>query len=205
MPNDSIRVSAVFPASPERLYEAWLDGEQHGEMTGSEATGEPVVGAEHSAWDGYIGGTNLELEPGRRIVQSWRATDFPGDAGPSRVEVLFDEDDDGTRVTIVHTEIPAGMGKGYELGWQDYYFAPMQNFFADEANVGRRAKPAKAAPKKAPAKTAQRATAAAKKPPTKKAPVKSAAAQPATKKAATKKTATKKLAAKKAPQRARKA
>jgi len=29
MPSDSIRVSARFPVSPERLYRAWLDGRDH--------------------------------------------------------------------------------------------------------------------------------------------------------------------------------
>ena len=42
MATDSIRVSTVIPAHPERVYRAWLDAGEHGAFTGSKATGEPI-------------------------------------------------------------------------------------------------------------------------------------------------------------------
>ena len=69
-------LTATIPASPEEIYEAWLDSLGHSEMTGGEANMSGQVGAEVSAWDGYISGRNLELIPGERIVQSWRTTEF---------------------------------------------------------------------------------------------------------------------------------
>jgi uncharacterized protein YndB with AHSA1/START domain len=126
---ESIRVSAVIPASAERIYEAWLDSEEHSAFTGGKATVESGVGGRHTAWDGYIEGQTLELEPARRIVQSWRSLDFPPDAQPSRVEVLFAEVPGGTEVTVVHTEIPVGQGEQYEEGWVDHYFKPMAQYF----------------------------------------------------------------------------
>jgi activator of HSP90 ATPase len=35
----------------------------------------------------------------------------------------------GTRVTIIHSEIPAGQGEGYKKGWKDFYFKPMKKYF----------------------------------------------------------------------------
>ena len=191
MQNDSIRVSAVFPVSPERIYEAWLDGEEHGAMTGSSAKAQPKVGAKHSSWDGYIVGVNKVLEPARRIVQTWYAGDFPGGSEHSLVEVLLEPDEDGTLVTIVHTEIPDGMGKTYELGWQDFYIAPMRNYFAEEANgeprPAKKAAAAKPAAKKVAAKKASAAKPAAKKVAAKAAPAKAkVAVKKAVKKAAKK-------------------
>lgn len=61
-------VSEIIPASPEAIYDAWLDSKAHGAMTGSKAKASAKVGAKFSAWDGYIEGTNLELVPGERIV-----------------------------------------------------------------------------------------------------------------------------------------
>ena len=69
--------------SPEEIYQAWLDSLAHSEMTGGEANMSDQIGAEVSAWDGYISGRNLELVPGERIVQSWRTSEFADEHGDS--------------------------------------------------------------------------------------------------------------------------
>ena len=91
MATESIRVSALFSAPPGRIYEAWLSSEEHAMMTGGAASIEPHVGGRHSAWDGYIHGETVVLEPERRIVQTWRTTEFPANSPPSRLEVIFEE------------------------------------------------------------------------------------------------------------------
>lgn len=131
MSTESLRLSDVIPADPQRIYDAWLDGEEHGAFTGGgEASVEPGIGGRHTAWDGYIEGRTLELQPGRRLVQSWRTSEFPEGSPDSRLEVLFEPAEGGTRVTIVHTGIPAGQAVRYEGGWVDYYFAPMKEYFS---------------------------------------------------------------------------
>ena len=67
-------ISDVIPARPLVVFAAWVDGESHTRMTGGEATGEAVEGAEFTAWGGYISGRNIELLPGALIVQSWRTS-----------------------------------------------------------------------------------------------------------------------------------
>jgi uncharacterized protein YndB with AHSA1/START domain len=125
-----IELSDVIPAEPERVYQAWMDSEQHGWMTETQGEIDPQVGGRFQVGDGYISGTTLELEPYRRIVQAWRSTDFPEDAPDSRLEVLLEPADGGTRVTILHSNIPDGQGDDYLDGWRDYYFAPMKEYFA---------------------------------------------------------------------------
>lgn len=126
---DAFEVSRVLPAKPREVYEAWLDGEKHAEMTGGAATGKAEVGARFTAWDGYISGTNLELEPHKRIVQTWRTTEFPARTKASRLEVILQAVKGGTKVTLKHTNIPAGQGAAYEQGWTDSYFTPMLEYF----------------------------------------------------------------------------
>ena len=75
------KLSCTLPASPEAVYDAWLDSACHGAMTGAPATIGKRVGEPYAAWDGYITGKTLELVPGRRIVQSWRTSEF-ADADP---------------------------------------------------------------------------------------------------------------------------
>lgn len=120
----------VVPASPRRIYDAWLDSAGHTAMTGSAATAGPEVGAAFTAWDGYIGGRNLTLEPGRRIVQSWRTTRFTPDDPDSQIEVVLEQYDAGTRITLHHTNVPDGHTGYQDGGWQDHYFEPMKRYFA---------------------------------------------------------------------------
>ncbi len=133
MAKDTIKVTSLLPATPRDVYEAWLDSIVHARMTGGAASIDSSVGGRHSAWDGYIEGKTVELEPARRIVQTWRTTDFPADAEDSTIEIVLEAEDGQTRITIEHVDIPEGQGKGYESGWRDHYFRPMHEYFADRA------------------------------------------------------------------------
>ena len=82
----------------------------------------------YSAWDGYIEGTTIEIGPDR-IVQLWRTTEFAADDPMSRLELVFEPDDDGTLLTLRHSEIPHGQGDQYRQGWHDHYFTHMQESF----------------------------------------------------------------------------
>ncbi len=119
--------------SPEEFYRAWLTGDEHAAMTGGTATGEPTVGTSYSAWDDYIRGENLQLEPGERIVQTWRTTEFPSVHPDSRLELVLEPNGSGgTIVTLHHTGIPAGQSERYESGWREHYFEPMRKHFSGE-------------------------------------------------------------------------
>lgn len=126
----TITVSDVIPATPADIYAAWLDSIAHAAMTGGgKAEASPEVGGEHSAWDGYISGMNLALYPGQRIEQSWRSTDFKPEDADSTLTVVLDPIDGGTKVTLVHANLPDHQ-TGYEQGWRDWYLDPMKAYFA---------------------------------------------------------------------------
>jgi uncharacterized protein YndB with AHSA1/START domain len=133
MKSESITVSAVIPAAPAAVYKAWMSGKEHGAMTGSGATVVAKIGGRYTAWDGYISGKTLELEPAQRIVQSWRSSDFAADAPDSRLEIVLSAAKGGTRITLTHTELPPGSSAEYRKGWLDFYFAPMKEYFASRA------------------------------------------------------------------------
>ena len=122
-------VSDWVPAPPSKVYAAWLDSEGHSAMTGSPAKASAVIGTTFEAWDGYISGMNLELEPDKRILQTWRTTEFDPADEDSLLEILFEEMDGGTNVTINHSRLPED-GEQYLQGWLDFYFEPMKSYFS---------------------------------------------------------------------------
>jgi uncharacterized protein YndB with AHSA1/START domain len=124
-------LTTVIPASAREIYDAWLDSVAHSRMTGGQATTSPEPGAEFTAWDGYITGRNLELDPGKRIVQAWRTTKFPEDHDDSIITLTFEERDGGTLMTLSHSNVPEEH-LGYEQGgWQKSYFEPMIAYFSN--------------------------------------------------------------------------
>jgi putative hydrolase of HD superfamily len=129
---EAIQASVPLPANPEQIYRAWLDSRAHSAFTGATAVIDPRVGGNFNAWDGYIQGTTLDLQPYQRILQAWRTREFPPESRDSQLEVLLEADEQPgwTRLTLIHSHIPPGQGQQYLQGWQDYYFTPMQEYFS---------------------------------------------------------------------------
>ena len=129
MMKDEFTLTATFNASADKIYQAFLSTQGHTLMTGSPAKVDGKVNGEFTAWDGYIWGTFLELEENKKIVQAWHTAEFPEDAADSHVEILLEEANGKTKLTLIHTHIPKGQAEGYQQGWEDFYFKPMREFF----------------------------------------------------------------------------
>ena len=150
-------LTATIPASPEEIYETWLDSLGHSEMTGGDANMSGEVGAEVSAWDGYISGRNLELIPAERIVQSWRTTEFADEHEDSVISIVLTAVGDSTLLTLEHSNVPDDQRSYEEGGWQSNYFEPMVAYFTglqEAAPAEPREKPAQQSTPKAPPKRA---------------------------------------------------
>jgi uncharacterized protein YndB with AHSA1/START domain len=124
-------LTTVLPASPQDVYDAWMSSEGHGEMTLTECTIDPGVGGEYEAGDGYVTGKTTALEPGRRIVQTWRTTEFADTDPDSEIEILLVPVDGGTRLTLHHRGVPDGQTDYENGGWQGNYFEPMREYFSE--------------------------------------------------------------------------
>ncbi len=183
-------LTSIFPATPQEIYDAWLDSVAHSAMTGADAAMSDELGAEVSAWNGYITGRNLELVAGERIVQSWRTSKFGDEHEDSIVTLTLEGTDEGTVLTLVHSNVPDEQRNYEQGGWESNYFEPMKVYFAapddDEAGeeppkpARKRPQAAKPAAKRAAGKKAKksrpRAKARAKPSPARKKKIKRAAA-----------------------------
>lgn len=62
-------------AKPTAVCDAFLESRRHARISGFPAPGNAAVGKKFTAGGTYIVGYNLDLVPGKRIVQAWRASE----------------------------------------------------------------------------------------------------------------------------------
>jgi activator of HSP90 ATPase len=125
MKTKTIRQSVTFKASPKTIYEMLMDSRKHAAFTGSKARISRKVGGKFTAYDDYISGTNLELVPNKKIVQSWRGNDWP-EGHFSQATFAFKAVKGGTRLTFIQTGVPAEQYEGIKKGWIEFYWEPMK-------------------------------------------------------------------------------
>lgn len=121
-------ISVHLPAAPGDIYNAWLRSASHTEMTGSKTRIGAETGTDFSAQDGYVSGKNLLLLPPNHIVQSWRTKSFAANDPDSQVEITLLPENEGTRLILLHGDIPEGQ-PDYERWWKEHYFTPMVAYF----------------------------------------------------------------------------
>ena len=117
-----------FDASPRELYAAYLDSRRHARITGQSAKMSRKVGGKFTAGDTYISGYNLDLLPSKRIVQAWRASEWP-DGAFSVLSLTFEKKGKGTRMVVDHVGIPDEFREGVDKGWYQFYWEPMKQYF----------------------------------------------------------------------------
>ncbi len=126
-----------FNCSKDLLFKAWLNSEQHSEMTGGEANITDKEGENFSAWDEYISGENLILIPNSYIKQSWRTSQFSYNQEDSIIELFFEEIKVGiSQLTLKHSNLTdSDSDNGYKKGWLDHYFKPMSQYFGQKSLI----------------------------------------------------------------------
>ncbi len=72
-----IRHSVRFSAKPRVIYQLLMDSKKHSAFTGAPAKIDPKVGGQFAAWGPHLRGINVELVKNKRIVQAWRAKNWP--------------------------------------------------------------------------------------------------------------------------------
>lgn len=116
-----------LPAEPEEVYLALTIPATIQLWTGEPAEMSTEPGSEFSLWDGSIVGKNLEFESGRKIVQQWY---FEGQEEPSIVTIKLHPMNSGTSVELKHNNIPDEEYADIVDGWNNVYFASLQDFYA---------------------------------------------------------------------------
>ncbi len=96
--------------------------------SGATAVMEAVAGTEFSLWDGDITGINLEIEPGKKIMQEWYFEDEEGMEAEHKsiVTITLHSEGTSTNVELLHINIPDEAFENIVDGWDRYYFKPLK-------------------------------------------------------------------------------
>ena len=123
----TIRQIVNFQATPHEVFEALMDSKKHCAFTSSKVSISRKVGGKFSVYDNYATGKNLILIKDKKIVQTWRASDWPN-GHFSKVTFLLTKTKTGTKLTFTQTDVPDDKYKEISKGWYDFYWNPIKIF-----------------------------------------------------------------------------
>ncbi len=106
MKTRTIRQTLSFHARAHDVFEMLMDEKKHALFTGGSARIDRNVGGTFSTNDGYSTDTTLELVQEAKIVQTWRASDWP-DGHFSTLTIILSPVSSKTLLSFVQTGVPS--------------------------------------------------------------------------------------------------
>jgi uncharacterized protein YndB with AHSA1/START domain len=122
----TIKQKIRFKAPPETIYDLLADARKRTEVTGRKAVLSDKVGGTFSTDAGQVTGVNVDLVPGRRLVQAWRREDFPEGVYSMAAITLDPTPGGGTELVLTHRGVPKQLLDQIEDYWRKVYWAPMK-------------------------------------------------------------------------------
>lgn len=123
----TIKQRINFNAPPSKIYNALMDSKRHATFTNSSAKISKKIGGKFEVYDGYATGKNIILIKDKKIVQSWRAQDWPK-GHLSRITLILNKTKTGTRVNFTQTSVPDKEYKSISKGWHEFYWIPLRQY-----------------------------------------------------------------------------
>ncbi|HUR68752.1 MAG TPA: SRPBCC domain-containing protein [Candidatus Thermoplasmatota archaeon] len=120
----TIAQSVKFAATPDALFDLYMDAKKHAAATGAEASITRKVGAPFTALDGSITGHNLAVVPKRLVVQRWISNEWDDEEPASTLVLAFSPDANGARVDLVHANVPDDHAAALDAAWHESYWKP---------------------------------------------------------------------------------
>jgi activator of HSP90 ATPase len=140
--SEAIRQQVTFDANPQRIYQALTSTSDFDTITrlsdgavlltaaGAKPTSiSTEIGGSFTLFGGYVTGRHLEMLPGERLVQAWRAGSWlPGEF--SIVAFHLTAAGGKTTLDFEHRGFPDGNGASLARGWHAHYWEPLAKFLA---------------------------------------------------------------------------
>ena len=127
----TIKQRVKFRAPPATVYELLADSGKHAAVTGAPATISGAVGGTFTTRGNDVSGVNVDLVPGRRIVQAWRHRKFPEGIFSMAAVTLTPTADGGTMLVLTHRGVPKELIAETELAWREQCWARVKAYLSD--------------------------------------------------------------------------
>jgi uncharacterized protein YndB with AHSA1/START domain len=114
----TLKLKARFNAPPKEIYAMLANSKRHTRVMGRKATISTKVGGAFSVDGDNVTGINVDLVPGKRIVQAWRRKDFPEGVYSMAAFELTPTANGGTEVVLTHRGVPKALLVSTEEGWR---------------------------------------------------------------------------------------
>ena len=126
----TIKQRVKLNASPATVYDLLADSRKHSAVTGRKATISRRIGGAFSASGNDVSGVNVDLVPGRRIVQAWRHRRFPEGIFSMAAVTLAPTADGGTELVLTHRGVPKDLIPETERAWREQYWSRIKTYLA---------------------------------------------------------------------------
>ena len=124
----SIHQEVIINATAQRIYTALLSSSQFIAFTGGKPTEiDGTTGGAFSCFGGIISGRTVELAENRRIVQAWRAGNWP-EGIYSIVRFELEPQGSNAKLTFDQSGFPPDNREHLETGWHKMYWEPMKAY-----------------------------------------------------------------------------
>lgn len=121
----TIHQEVTIAGSPEAVYEVLVSSEKFTRMTGERAANiSENVGEKSTMFGGDIEAHNVEMRPGKLIVQAWRSKAWP-DGVYSICRFALSPEAGGTKMVFDQAGYPDEAHDMLEGGWHQMYWQPL--------------------------------------------------------------------------------
>lgn len=122
------QTATIRGATPHDIYETIMDSRKHTKLSQQPTTVSRRVGGAFKVGHD-LEGEHLALTKDRKIVQTWRANNWPKGTY-SKATFALARAAGGTKVTFTQTGVPDEFYGEISEGWRRYYWDPLRKQYA---------------------------------------------------------------------------
>lgn len=123
-----IRHTVTIGAPPRKVYEALVNEKKHSKFTGAKAVISRKVGGAFTCYGTYLAGFNVDLVPGKRIVQARRSSGWPKGTFSIATFAMSRSRGGKTKLAFTQVGVPASSRMHINKGWRTYYWKPLKAY-----------------------------------------------------------------------------
>jgi activator of HSP90 ATPase len=129
----SFTLSASFPFSSEAVFTAFTNARQIAVWSGQKGKIQPTIGGKMELFDGWVKGTVLAYESGKRLSFTWKPVEWAKESQSSIETCSFNAIKNGSKLTLKHSGFPNDSElQSHKVGWTEFVFDPLKMYLTSK-------------------------------------------------------------------------